>query len=153
MDALSRYKNELSAAAIVLFFFFLVIGIISGGSGKLTELKKKEDKLSVNKARLEDLQRLDNEIQDIRTSSFLKDLRIIEDRARSLGIDVRYLRPAQRERDLYQEVIIDLGVVASSYQSLVIFMRSMEEENIIIERLEVNERNEAKIMLRGLIAK
>ena len=153
MNVFLRYKNELSAAAIVLFFFFLVIGIISGSSGQLAELKKKENKLSVSKARLEDLQRLDNQLKDIKTSSFLKDLRIVEERARGLGVDIRYLRPTQRERDLYQEVIIDLGVVAGSYKSLVRFMSLIEEDNIIIESLELNERNEAKIMLRGLIAK
>ncbi|UCG34927.1 MAG: hypothetical protein JSW17_05405 [Candidatus Omnitrophota bacterium] len=156
-EILLRYKNELSAAAIVLVFFFIINAILSGHAMRMTEFKKKEIEFSENKTHLERLLKLDEELQDIRARFLFRDnrsfLRMIEEKSKGLGINISYLRPTQREGDFYQELVVDLGVVASLYNDLLDFIRSIEEENVFIEQLEVNQKNEAKIVLRGLIAK
>jgi|GEM_PF-4374798 len=156
-ELLLRYKNELSAAAIVLFFFVVLVAVFSSHAARMAQFKKKETEFFENKADLERLLSLDQELKGMGARFLFRDyssfLRIIEEKARSLGVNISYLRPAQRERDLYQETEVDLGVVASLYNNLLDFIDSIEQENVFIERLEVNQKNEAKILLRGFIIK
>lgn len=148
MKDILRYKNVLLSILIVVVFFFILKGLWERHSLVIEDLKKKTSDLEKGRLLIEKWNMVSGEYDRLKEGFAMKGegsfKKFLEEKTKDYGINVTYLSPSRKQEDFYSEVSFNLRANSDLYETIVSFIKSLEEKRVIMETLRIRSADDKK---------
>ncbi|MCF7872615.1 MAG: type 4a pilus biogenesis protein PilO [Candidatus Omnitrophica bacterium] len=145
---LLQYKNIVAVSVVIIAALLFVNNSYSGYQNDLRKIKDQEKALEQAKTELQRWEEAKNKYNQL-VDVFFKDnsiafKRYVEEKAKNTNVTIDSLRTSRREKDFYQEAVIQLGL-DSSYKDLVNFIAELEKRNIDIKNMSLRKAKDKEL--------
>lgn len=158
---LLQYKNEIIITVVVLIFGGVIKSNVSGYFREMEKIKSEVKIIEENRTLAEQWMIVSKQYKDIKKMFFCVGSdtapfkRLVEDEAREAGVELNYLKPAQRDTPFLFFASIDLKTGAA-YKNIIRFFNLLEDRKVKINKFSMNDfsnNKEADISISAFILK